>query len=583
MLCLQRKLGNNEINYFRLSPCGHNANELSAVGAIEEWKSKLNDGLTLGVFSKCHSLPVSNEESPLHFSFKDHIITISNTKCYKNVPESRKFGPLLSRKMWKLGQIISEEKGTVFVDMSEVPAEYTKMCTRSLFFGLIESVKNIKFINPEEWEWGISSLDLSCDIGIAQKEAEVLRLSKQMSDISRTTVSKTGQEWTDKLGIKLVDSTPEDGSEFGVNKPQWIAHKMKEIIDTCYKEWKCEGELVKEINILTTETELESTPNIREVGRGSKDYAPPCLLTVSLKKTDTSTYDTAVVGKGITFDTGGKNLKPEFAMADMHQDKTGACAAFAIVLWCMLHMKEYKRNTLFFMPFAENTIGPHAYAPGDRIILPNGVRIKVGNTDAEGRLVMADCLALIAQIPTITQVFTIATLTGGAAAFAPFVPVMYNDVAEDTAHTLYDFSKISGDWVQLLQTDELFHKNVNEGENEELNNNPSVPMQTQAAFGFLEKVYVKSRKKMKQLYEKEGKLYKDTAEYFHIDCAGDTFPDTRLVTTLGEFILHTTPPPVKIEQAKGNVGEIRQSPHKLWKFSRNERMRAMAGSAAFFI
>jgi len=95
------------------------------------------------------------------------------------------------------------------------------------------------------------------------------------------------------------------------------------------------------------------------------------------------------VGKGLTFDTGGLNIKKS-GMEEMFLDKTGACAVMG-ALKGTLELK-LKKNVVFVCAFAENAIGSRVYKPSDIIKSLKGITVEVGNTDAEGRLVLADAL-----------------------------------------------------------------------------------------------------------------------------------------------------------------------------------------------
>lgn len=121
--------------------------------------------------------------------------------------------------------------------------------------------------------------------------------------------------------------------------------------------------------------------------------------------------DIALVGKGILFDTGGVNLKPHRSMLDMHTDMSGSAVALAT----LLALVELKAPIAVdaWLAITENQIGPNAYRPQEVIKASNGVTIQVIHTDAEGRMVLADTLALAGKTqPKFMLDF--ATLTGAA-------------------------------------------------------------------------------------------------------------------------------------------------------------------------
>jgi leucyl aminopeptidase len=121
--------------------------------------------------------------------------------------------------------------------------------------------------------------------------------------------------------------------------------------------------------------------------------------------------DVALVGKGILFDTGGINLKQHRHMLDMHTDMSGSAVALAT----LLALAELKAdlNADAWLAITENNIGPRAYRPQEVVRAVNGTTIQVIHSDAEGRMVLADALALAARTrPRLTIDF--ATLTGAA-------------------------------------------------------------------------------------------------------------------------------------------------------------------------
>lgn len=119
---------------------------------------------------------------------------------------------------------------------------------------------------------------------------------------------------------------------------------------------------------------------------------------------------TALVGKGITFDTGGLNLKPTGHIETMRCDMSGAAAVIG-TLKNVLALN-LKANIIFAVGVAENCIGSGAYKPGDVFRGYNGKTVEILNTDAEGRLVLADALAYIEKNYKPSRFIDLATLTG---------------------------------------------------------------------------------------------------------------------------------------------------------------------------
>jgi leucyl aminopeptidase len=146
------------------------------------------------------------------------------------------------------------------------------------------------------------------------------------------------------------------------------------------------------------------------VGMGSS--SPPCLIHLTWKpKSAKSGVRLALVGKTITYDTGGYSLKISNGMKGMKYDMCGGAA----VLGAMQTIATLKLpvEVHAILPAAENMVSERAYRPDDIIEMYNGVTVEVTNTDAEGRLVLADALAWTCKKIKPTHVIDIATLTGG--------------------------------------------------------------------------------------------------------------------------------------------------------------------------
>ena len=127
------------------------------------------------------------------------------------------------------------------------------------------------------------------------------------------------------------------------------------------------------------------------VGRGAQS-APRCMV-VKYTGNPESDETLALVGKGLTYDTGGLNLKATGYMESMYGDKNGSCAVIG-ALHGVLETQP-KLNIVFAMGFAENAIDSKSYKPGDILTSMKGLTVEIGNTDAEGRLVLADTFTYV--------------------------------------------------------------------------------------------------------------------------------------------------------------------------------------------
>ena len=146
------------------------------------------------------------------------------------------------------------------------------------------------------------------------------------------------------------------------------------------------------------------------VGAGSA--TPPRLVELTYAPRGADPRPIVLVGKGITFDTGGLNVKGAAGMLTMKTDMSGAAIVLAVLTAC--RALGIKRRVVGLLPLAENAIGASSYRPSDVITHFGGTTVEVGNTDAEGRLVLADALAYAAARLDPVALVDIATLTGHA-------------------------------------------------------------------------------------------------------------------------------------------------------------------------
>ena len=147
---------------------------------------------------------------------------------------------------------------------------------------------------------------------------------------------------------------------------------------------------------------------ISAVGIGSVN--PPRMVFIEYNGDPRSKERIAVIGKGITFDTGGYNLKPTGMIETMKMDMSGAANVLGIMN--VLAELKVKKNVVGVMACAENAVSDRAYKPGDVFTSYSGLTVEIGNTDAEGRLVLADALSFTEKNYKPDLIVDLATLTG---------------------------------------------------------------------------------------------------------------------------------------------------------------------------
>lgn len=179
--------------------------------------------------------------------------------------------------------------------------------------------------------------------------------------------------------------------------------------------------------------DVSAYPLIAAVSRASMGVARhrPCVVKLSYEP-DKPVYTIILAGKGVTYDMGGADLKTDGHMAGMSRDKGGAGAVAGLVLAAAL--AKLPVRVIGLLGLVRNSIGEDAFVSDEIITARSGVRVRIGNTDAEGRLVLADLLAAaksLADGSSPTLLVSVATLTGHVyRAFGPYAGVIGNGPAK---------------------------------------------------------------------------------------------------------------------------------------------------------
>jgi leucyl aminopeptidase len=234
----------------------------------------------------------------------------------------------------------------------------------------------------------IASLDAppNADMAFVENAAEALRMAR---------------DWI---------NTP--AGDFGPAQLAAAARQLGDRHQATFKEWLGEDLLAANF------------PAIHAVGRASSQA--PRLLELRWTPRGGETYPTVtLIGKGVCFDSGGLDIKSGAGMALMKKDMGGA--AVALSLAHMLMSAKIRAQLRVLVPAVENAISGNAYRPGDVLATRKGLSVEVGNTDAEGRLVLCDALAYAdAERPDL--IIDFATLTGAArVALGPELPALFGN------------------------------------------------------------------------------------------------------------------------------------------------------------
>lgn len=251
-------------------------------------------------------------------------------------------------------------------------------------------------------------------------EADNLDIQEMLAEVSAVSMSVNLARHLTNLPANLINPT---------SLSQKIAHHFA-------------SSKTVEVDILNEKRlQKEGMELLLGVGRGSE--TPPCLVHLKYRQSQKSKVrPVAFVGKGITFDSGGYDLKPSSGMRWMKKDMAGAAALLAVCAWA--EKVKYPAPIDFYLSLAENMVDSKAFRPGDVLKSRKGLTVEIHNTDAEGRLVLADALDYAVQgKPEL--VINVATLTGAikVALGADLAGLFSND--DDLAGDLESAAQAAGE------------------------------------------------------------------------------------------------------------------------------------------
>lgn len=187
--------------------------------------------------------------------------------------------------------------------------------------------------------------------------------------------------------------------------------------------------------------------------------APPCVAILEYcPRGHAEGWDLAMVGKGVTFDSGGYDIKSSAGMRRMYRDMAGAAAVFGAMRTIAIQALDI--NAVGIMPLAENLINGSAFRVGDILKSRKGISVEVTNTDAEGRLLLADSLDYACEQYQPRHLVDLATLTGAVrVALGLFVTGLFTHALEESDdETLAEHFKVAGratgEWTWRMPVDD---------------------------------------------------------------------------------------------------------------------------------
>jgi len=215
-----------------------------------------------------------------------------------------------------------------------------------------------------------------------------------------------------------------------------------------------------------------------------------------------------LIGKGLTYDSGGLSLKPGASMVTMKMDKAGACAVLGIIKAASEMKLDIEINA--FIGAVENMIGGDAYKPDDVLVSRNGKTIEVRNTDAEGRLVLADVLDYAQDKVKADYMFDFATLTGACMVAVGQYTTGVMGHSSKLKHSFYNAASISGELTASLPFNKHLKKQI-KSEIADICNISNKPYGGAITAGLFLDAFIKEENKDKWL---------------HFDIAGSAYTET---------------------------------------------------------
>lgn len=215
-----------------------------------------------------------------------------------------------------------------------------------------------------------------------------------------------------------------------------------------------------ELEVLGVEVEVLGKKQIESlnmkaflsVAKGSANEAQ--FIVMKWNGDKSSDEKLALVGKGLTYDSGGYSIKPTSGMVTMKSDMAGAASVIGAMK--TIALSNVEKNVIGVVAACENLISGEAYKPGDVIGSMSGKTIEVLNTDAEGRITLADSLYYAATVLKADKIVDIATLTGGCVVALGDVNTGAVTNNQDLMDELMEASKLAGEPVWQLPTNEEY-------------------------------------------------------------------------------------------------------------------------------
>ncbi len=264
------------------------------------------------------------------------------------------------------------------------------------------------FINSKlKGDEAVEKITLACLIGLYKfteyktKDMDKIKAIKQITILTNSNKNFDRELKYSSVVAEALNKTRDFvNTPPNIATPEYIASYAKEIAKNY--SLKCS---------VFDEKQIEKMKMGCLIGVAQGSVNKPRLVVLEYHGNDKKQKPIALVGKGVTFDSGGLNLKPYPYILNMKDDKGGALASIHVIEACA--RLKFPINLVVITPLCENMIDATSFRPDDILTAYNGMTVEIKNTDAEGRLILADALSYVAELkPEV--IIDIATLTGAS-------------------------------------------------------------------------------------------------------------------------------------------------------------------------
>ncbi|MBT0880326.1 MULTISPECIES: leucyl aminopeptidase [unclassified Campylobacter] len=343
-----------------------------------------------------------------------------------------------------VGAICNLAKRTLYVGLND------ELTYASFIASLGSAIKSIKNLNIKSIS--LEFINLGCEFYSAY--AHIYAVISSLYEFNKYHKEPKNS----KIELISLETQQNDDIQQGVELGKVLANACEDVknivneIPSTYNQLSFEKDALKLAKEFDLECNVYSDDYLQKEGMNAflavnRASSYPAKLIHLAYKPQNAIKKIVYVGKGLVYDTGGLSLKPADYMLTMKADKSGAAAVLGILKAASMLKLPYEIHGI--IGAAQNCISEKSYMPDDVLISREGVSIEVRNTDAEGRLVLADCLSF-AQDLKPDLLIDLATLTGACVVGLSEYTSGIMGYNEDLQNEFYNNSKRSGEYTCVL-------------------------------------------------------------------------------------------------------------------------------------